>query len=50
MYVHLADQQLNEAKELAKMIISLSKSEKSRNYKAASAVLAIDPNQQEAEK
>ncbi|MBN2181171.1 MAG: hypothetical protein JW715_04595 [Sedimentisphaerales bacterium] len=50
MYVHLADKQLNEAKELAKKIITLSEDEKSRNYRAASAVLAIDPNLPESEK
>ena len=50
MYVYLADKQLNEAKALAKKIISLSEGKKSRNYKAASDVLAIDPNQPSAEK
>jgi len=50
MFVLLADKQLNEAKNIAKKIIGLSKSEKSRNYKAASAVLAIDPNQPGVEK
>lgn len=50
MCVHLADKQLNEAKELAKKIISHSKNKESRNYKAASAVLAIDPNQPDSRK
>ena len=50
MFVHLADKQLSEAKELARKIISLSKNKESRNYKAASFVLKIDPNKTDIEK
>ncbi len=45
MFVYLNDNQLTNAQETAKKIISLIKDEKSKNYQAASQILAIDPNQ-----
>lgn len=45
MFVYLNAKQLNEAKEAAKKIISITKDEKSKNYQLAAKVLTIDPNQ-----
>lgn len=45
MYEHLEKKQLDQAKEIAQKIIDGSQSKDTRNYKVASQVLAIDPNQ-----
>ena len=45
MLIHLSDNQLSQAKELAKKIISLSKSKETPAYQIATQILAIDPNQ-----
>jgi hypothetical protein len=50
IFVYLEDKQLNQAKELAQKVISLSRNKDSISYKAASSVLAIDPNQLNAGK
>ena len=45
MMNHLSDNQLPQAKEIARKIINISKNKETSGYKIASQILAIDPNQ-----